>query len=78
MLIWLCYWGIFGYLISLAQVASPAPVLAKTVLIVLVGCGRGLEVLTVLLAHSRRVREATKGASMAKEYVYHEGPADGD
>lgn len=60
MLIWLCYVGIVSYG---AQCGS-----APWIMLPLVG----LEVLTLLFAHSRTVRNATRQASLAKAYVYRE------
>jgi hypothetical protein len=68
MLIWLCYVGIVSYLVQTAMWPLAAPV---TLVLMAV------EIATLVLAHSRSVRETTKGASMAKAYVYHESPQPG-
>ena len=65
MLIWLSYVGIVSYLIQTAY----SPWVAPVTLVLL-----ALEVTTLILAHSRSVRETTKGASLAKAYTYHESP----
>lgn len=65
MLIWLCYVGIVSYG---AQCGS-----APWIMLPLIG----LEVLTLLFAHSRTVRNATRQASLAKTYVYRENASTG-
>ena len=65
MIIWLSYVGIVSYLIQ--SVVSPQA--APVALVILV-----LEVATLIPAHSRSVRQTTKGVSIAKAYTYHESP----
>jgi len=65
MLIWLCYVGIVSYG---AQCDSAVWIALPLV---------GLEVLTLIFAHSRPVRNATRQASLAKAYVYRENATTG-
>lgn len=62
LMIWLCYVAIVTYVVQLGQ----APWLIGPLI--------GFEVLTLLFAHSRRVRETTRRKSLAKAYVYRETP----
>lgn len=64
LLIWLCYVGVVTYAVQLRQ----APWLIGPLI--------GFEVLTLLFAHSRRVRETTRRKSLAQAYVYQETPSD--
>jgi membrane-bound ClpP family serine protease len=68
MIIWLSYVGIISYLIQTALV----PLAALVTLPLMV-----FEIATLVFAHSRAVRETTRGASMAKAYTYHESPQTG-
>ncbi len=60
LMIWLCYVGVVAYGVQLGQ----APLVIGPLI--------GFEVLTLLFAHSRRVRETTRRRSLAKAYVYRE------
>jgi hypothetical protein len=66
MLIWLCYVGIVSYLIQ----SAVSPRVAPVALVLMV-----FEIATLILAHSPSVRETTRGASLPKEYTYHESPS---
>ena len=60
LMIWLCYVGAVTYAFQLGQ----APWLIGPLI--------GFEVLTLLFAHSRRVRQTTRRTSLAQPYVYQE------
>ena len=65
MLIWLCYVGIASIGIQcLAEPLFAVPLIS-------------LEIVTLVFAHSRRVRNATRHTSLAKTYVYRENDVTG-
>lgn len=62
-LIWLCYVGIVTYGLQSMVFPRAAPILVPLL---------ALEIVTLIFAHNRSVLQATKSASIAKTYTYHE------